>query len=421
MKRALSLIIVSLIAISLLGPVGSNAYTKYDSLSDYGDATNSALFMIQGDGADLFTRDDSGLQNATVDYLFMNKDTVHGPFSTLSFSGWFGANLDIVKVGYAIGEEEPVFSEDYKAGFPSWGTQTGVKYAIGYDMTIDVSGLGEEKTLIKPVVMLEDGTVLEATFLTVYYSSKPAEIEKLPEIIELTTGSTGAFNFRSAKSVAFKINIPEGKKLVKFTVKSSPTWNGPATGVGLTATIYKWAGDFEDSIDGDSLGEFFEEDHKDNANLDVVYDYIPAGDYLIVMTDYTGNIGGWNAEKFIDEYATLFDYFIDGMESAPPVNCAITIIDDDPPETTDVPATDVPTDAPATDAPTEEAAPTDAPAVTDVPQVTDAPKTTDAPKDKDQKGANAGLIAGITAGSVAVAAAAVIAGVTISKKRKKQK
>jgi hypothetical protein len=418
LKRTIAILAAVFLFAGLFGAVSSSAQVKYDSMDEYGEATNSALNMIKGDGVDLLTQAADGTQSATVDYLFLNKETVHGPFSTLTYEGWFGTNMDIIKVGYAIGDNDPVFKDEFKTAPPAYGTQSGVNYATGFDITIDVSGLGEEKTLVKPVVMLEDGTVLEATFLDVYYSSKPAEEEAKPEIIELTTGSgSGAFNFCTSSSVAFKINVPEGKKLVKFTISSAPTWNGPPTGIGLTATIYKWMGDFEESTDNEALDEYYEVDHKDNANLDIVYEYVPAGDYLIVCTDYTGNIGGWGAGKFVDEYASLFGYYVNGEETYPPVNCAITWIDDVKPDPTEAPATEAPTEVP-TEAPVATEAPTEDTKTTDGPAATEAPKTTDAPgKDNSEKKSNTGVIIGIAVGVVAVAA--VVAGAVIAKKRKK--
>lgn len=420
MKKIIAIITAVLMFTGIFGMVISNASVKYDSLDDYGDASNSAIQRIKGDDQDLFV-DGQGEHSNIQDFLLFNENTLHGPFSTVSIKGYFCVNLDILEFGYAIGENDPVFIEDcFSTDFPEWALQGGLKYVKGYDMTIDVSGLGEEKTLIKPVAKLEDGTVVEATFLSIYYSSKPAEEKAEPVIVELTAGSGGpAYNFAGNQSIGFRFRIPEGMRLVQFTILGSPTWNGPATGVGLTANIYRWTNeDFDESMETESLGEYFEEDHKDNANLNIEFDTpITAGDYLIVLTDFTGNIGGWGpgSPGVSEDQKGIFQFFVNGMDSDPLVKCRMTIIEYREPDPTVVPATEEPK---ATDEPvkTEEPAATEVPATqvpaTDAPKVTDEPaKTDDAPKN------STGLIIGIIAGIVVVAG--VIAGVVISKKRKK--
>ena len=89
-----------------------------------------------------------------------------------------------------------------------------------------------------------------------------------------------------------------------------------------------------------------------------------------------------------------------------------------PAEPTEVPATEVPaTEVPATEIPATEVPATEAPA-TDTP-ATDAPAATDKVDDqtKDNKGPSTGLIIGIVAAVVLVAA--VICGILIAKKKKK--
>ncbi len=419
MKKVAALIIAISLLIGMTGIVISDAAVKYDSIDDYGEPTNSTLAIIKGDGADLYAAD-GWFQQPTQDYLVLNANTIHGPFAALTLKGFFAANADISIFGYAVGENDPVFSEDFFSDMPESALAGGLNYARGYEITIDVSALGEEKTLIKPVVKLEDGTVIEATYLTIYYTTKAAEAEVKPEIIELTEGAGGpAYNFNGNKSVAFRFNVPEGKRLDHFTVIDSPTWNGPATGVGCTAQIYRWIkDDFDESIETEPLGEYIEEDHKDNANLDISFEeIIPAGDYLIVLTDFTGNIGGWGPQGVKADQEGKFMFFVNGEEVYPPsVKCKMTVIEYKEPEPTEAPqATEAPTDVPPT-----EAAPTQAPA-TDVP-ATDAPVATEAATKapeggNDSKGPNTGLIAGVIAGVVVLAA--VVAGVVIARKRKK--
>lgn len=420
MRKIIAIITAILMLTTLCGTIVSNAGVKYESLDDYGEPTNSTISRIRGDGEDLFV-EGQGTHDNIQDFLRFNDYTLHGPFSTLSIKGYFCVNLDILQFGYAIGENKPVFLDDCFSDFPEWALSGGLQFVKGYDMTIDVSGLGEEKTLIKPVAKLEDGTVLEAMFLPVYYTSKPAEENSEPVIIELTDGQGGpAFNFAGNQSVGFRFRVPEGMKLEQFTILGSPTWNGPATGVGLTANIYRWTNeDFDESMETDSLGEYFEVDHKDNANLDISFeDTITAGDYLIVLTDFTGNIGGWGpgSAGIKEDQQGIFQFFLNGTDSVPLVKCRMTVSEYKEPDPTEIPATDPPK---ATDEPVK----TDEQPATDVPddpaQATDAPKATDEPVKKDDTSKNnTGLIIGIVAGAVVLAG--VIAGIAVAAKKRKK-
>jgi len=404
MKKTIALAAAVMLLVSVLGTVYSNADVKYIAQADYEAYIGSALVMISGDGNDLYTTDVES-QEKTQNYLSENFNTVHGPFASLKLKGWFGTDQTITAFGYAIDDAEPVFLDGIFTEVADWVLTAGGENSRGYEMTVDVSGITEGKVLIRPVVKLEDGTVIEATYLDVYYTPEPAGEQAKPQLIEFTEGSNGnAMNFSGCATVGFRFTVPEGMKLVKFTVADSPTWNGPATGIGCTANIYRWtANDFDETLDSESLGEVYEEDHKDNDNLDLEFENIHAGEYLVVLTDFTGNLGGWGANGIKAEYADSFFYYNNGEEMSSVVKCKMTVIaDDNPPEITEEPAaTEQPTEVPATATP----APTEVPA-TEEPAATAAP--TEEPAEEPVKSSKTGLIIGI------IAAAAVLACVVLA-------
>ena len=424
MKKICAIIVAATILLGLFGAVNAGAASSYVSQDDFdGTIRGQALDIIRGDGVDLYTPGQTG------DYLVSTKNTIYGPYQTVTMRGWIGVeDTEIKQFGYVIGDGEPVFSDDFFTETEAAVLGAGGDYALRYMVTMDVSGLGEEETLLMPVVKLEDGTVLAVTFNQIKYTTKPEPVEEKPVIMQLNNGNTSTpFNFSGHISVGYRFTIPEGYKLDTFTVVQSPTWNGPNTGIGLIASIYRWVNDdYEDTIDQDPLGVFEEEDHKDNANLIVSYDYIPAGEYLIELTEFTGNIGGWMAAQKTAEYEDMFHAYVDEEEVDDSVLVKMSIVvDNDPPAPTEVPTekptqapTEVPTEVPATEAPTDAPA-TDEPA-TDAPVATE--KASDDTGDKDNKdetksGANTGLIIGIIAAVVVVAAVAAV--IIISKKKKK--
>ncbi len=434
MKKVFSILIAVALLTGLFAVVNVNAEAQYVDQTDFdGNIHGQALDIIRGDGVDLYT------PGQTSDYLFENSNVVHGPFQTVTMRGWFGVDdLAIKQFGYAIGDNAPVFSDDFFTTTEDAVIGAGGEYALRYEITMDVSALGEEETLLMPVVKLEDDTVLAVTFNKIKYTTKAAPVVAKPETYLLTTGSNGAaYNFNGHMSIGFRFKIPEGYKLSNFIVVQSPTWNGPNEGIGLTASIYTWTGDdYEETIDNDPIAVYEEVDHKDNSNLVITYDYIPAGEYLIELTEFTGNIGGWMAPEINEKYADMFFPYVDEEEVDTCVHVKMAVVvDDNPPEPTEVPTakptaepTEVPTEAPATEAPTDVPA-TDVPA-TDIPatEAGNATENTAAATDnsgssdtdtKENNKSNTGLVVGIIIAAVAVCA--IVAGILIAASKKKKK
>lgn len=428
MKKFAAILVVLALVLGSLGIISVNADAKYVDQDDYdGVIRGQALDIIQGDGADLYT------PGMTGDFLSENKATVYGPYQTVSMRGWIGVeDVAISQFGYVIGDSDPVFSDDFFHTTEQPVRDAGGEYAQRFNIAMDVSSVTDGKVTIMPVVRLEDGAVINATFYQIYYSPKAPEVIAKPTTFALTEDRTDTpYNFNGHSSIGFRFNVPEGYKLNEFVIIQSPTWNGPGNGIGCIASIYQWVGDdYDESVDNDPLDVYEEENHKDCTNLTIEYEYIPAGDYVIELTDFTGNLGGWVATDVSADYADTFLFFVDAMENELPVHVKMSVIpDDNPPEVTEkptkAPATEAPTEAPtevSTEAPTEVPA-TDVPATqapaTDAP-ATQAPEATEGQGDvtpaEKKGGLPAGAIIGIVAGVVVVAA--VVAGIIISKKKK---
>ena len=431
-RRIAAIIVVIALALTSLGIITVHADLQYTTQTDYdGIIKGQALDVIQGDGANLFTPGYSG------DYLSENKATIYGPFQTVTFSGWFGLeDNEIVEFGYAIGENAPVFDVSFIKEPEAPVKAAGGEYAMRYVIVMDVSALGEELTSIMPVAKLDDGTVLALHYLDLKYTTKEKNQTDKPVTLALTSDRTNdPLNFSSSVSVGFRFVVPEGYKLNTFTVQQAPTWNGPTSGIGCTADIYRWTGDYDETIEADPIGEYVVEDHKDCMSMEIAFDsYVPAGTYLIELTEFTGNLGGWLATEIAPEFADTYCFYQNSYEDEKSVHVKMTVVvDNDPPAPTEVPPTkeptqvpeetatpepptEAPTDAPATEAPTE--APKDEPTKAPESDNTANPAQNGGEKgDVKKSGPSLGLILGIAGGVIAVAA--VIIGVAVSKKKKK--
>ena len=419
MRKFAALFVALAIAATLFGVLGVSA-ASYITQDEYDESPHQSLDAIQGNGANLYT------PGYTGDYLAGVDNIIRGPFNTVSLQGWFGVDQPILEYGYVLGDGEPVFDPSFTVQTEPAVIAAGGEFAQRFVIVMDTSALGEELTPFMPVAKLEDGTVLAVTYLDLKYTTKAETAETKPINVDITTGRTDtAINFSGTSSVSFKIVVPEGMQLTRFTVVQSPTWNGSPSGIGLTANIFAWTGDFDETVEGESLGECIVENHKDCSNLDITFDYIPAGEYLIDLTDFTGNIGGWAATGISEECAGSYLFFSNGFESEDTPHVRMSIKEDtDPPAPTEKPTkkpTAEPTQEPAaTEAPTEAPTevPTDVPAVTDAP-ATEAPNATEGSKASDDtKKDNKWLVPVIIA--ACVVAAAVIAALAIAASKKKK-
>jgi len=211
--------------------------------------------------------------------------------------------------------------------------------------------------------------------------------------------------------------VPEGQALYSISLTEAPTWANPNPDSDVTYEVFKWTGDYEESIAGKAIdsGELL--DHKDNSNLTLKFgSKLRYGNaYLIVITrSNSGAIGYYQGGYEPSDEWLFYEYGLQ-LDYCPAMKASYALVGDLGPEPTDEP-TAAPTDAPATDAPT------DAPAATEAPDVTAAPKPTGSDKEKDKsefKSENKFPVVPviITACALAVIAAVVI--ILAVKKKKK--
>ena len=181
--------------------------------------------------------------------------------------------------------------------------------------------------------------------------------------------------------------VPAEQVLYSINLSNSPTWNNTNGDSDCEIYVYKWTGDYDESIEGKEVytGEML--DHADNSNLVITfggsalrYGYR----YLIVIyQSNSGKIGYWQGS---DDRPDGWEFYENGIEVDynPAFKCTYAIVGDLGPEPTEAP-TAVPTEVPPTEVPTEvpaTAVPTDAPA-------TDKPVETDKPADATDKPADA--------------------------------
>jgi hypothetical protein len=214
--------------------------------------------------------------------------------------------------------------------------------------------------------------------------------------------------------------VPDGQVLYSLALIGAPTWVNKNGDSDVSYEVFKWTGDYEESIDGKVLasGEIF--DHADNSDLTIKFGTAMryGNQYLIVLTrSNNGAIGYYEGEP---DYPEGWEFYEVGMpvDSIPAIKVAYANVGDLGPEPTDAP-TEAPTEAPpATDAPTDAPAVTDALAKTDAPAPTKDNGSNDNTGDKDNKGnKNKALPFIIIGASVLVIAGAVIA-IVASKKKK---
>lgn len=211
--------------------------------------------------------------------------------------------------------------------------------------------------------------------------------------------------------------VPEGQALYSISLTEAPTWANPNPDSDVTYEVFKWTGDYEESIAGKAIdnGELL--DHKDNSNLTLKFgSKLRYGNaYLIVITrSNSGAIGYYQGGYEPSDEWLFYEYGLQ-LDYCPAMKASYALVGDLGPEPTDEP-TAAPTDAPATDAPT------DAPAATEAPDITAAPKPTGSDKEKDKsesKSENKFPVVPVIITACALAVIAAIVIILVVKKKKK--
>ena len=222
--------------------------------------------------------------------------------------------------------------------------------------------------------------------------------------------------------------IPDGQVLYSLTLTNSPTWSTANGDSDCEWTVYKWTGDYDESLDGRVVATGSEEGHNDNTNLTMRFGTaLRYGNRYLILIEKTndGQIGYWQGS---DEYPDGWEFYEFGgeVDFGPAMKGQYALVGDLGPEPTEeptkepteVPPTEVPTEVPVTDAPTKAPA-TDAPKVTDAPKASDnAPKTTDGEKDTKSSGNNNLVLIIVIAVCALIVIGSIIAIIAAKKKKK---
>ena len=217
--------------------------------------------------------------------------------------------------------------------------------------------------------------------------------------------------FNSYSSVAFRFQVPDGYKLDTFTLLACPTWN-VRDNAGFTARMYVWTGTYADTVSALPFTSTSVSHHMDNHHIDLTFDYVPAGTYLMVLSSFTDVIGTWEYMALPAEYVNTWAYYQDGIEEwdyLPGTKITVST-DKDPKEIL------IPTATPTRE-PEEEETVTEAPEETPHQtreRVTTVP--TEAGTDANNK--NPGLAAGLIIAAVLIAATAGVILFVVSRDKK---
>ncbi|MBE7066585.1 MAG: hypothetical protein E7385_03430 [Ruminococcaceae bacterium] len=216
----------------------------------------------------------------------------------------------------------------------------------------------------------------------------PATQKKVISMYNTSFDRTGVLPLYTAEvAYGFKFTVESGNSLDSIILKSMAT-NG-AYETSFTVFVYKWYGDYDESIFQDPVYYVTVEDHIDNANCIIDFpEDLGCGHYLVVVTEATTGVDVdgnqlstgfpllWKSEMSEDDSIIVFE---NGFETDYGlfVDC-VTIVGGDP----DGVVEDV-TAAPSTKAPTSEPQNTDA--------ATTAPTTAPSKNEKNGCGSSSAI------------------------------
>lgn len=107
-----------------------------------------------------------------------------------------------------------------------------------------------------------------------------------------------------------------------FTLRTGPTWNYDVNSVDIV--FYEWAGDYYNTVGGESIASCRIVNHIDNASYDVAFDTpLPAGKYLWRFENAVSDIG--HLGLWLDSDCAGIDTYIDGELSDGDFHVSITL------------------------------------------------------------------------------------------------
>jgi hypothetical protein len=454
MKKALSIMIVLAIALSMFGMIANAEVLEKDDLTDEGESVVVLWDSSQINGEVL------GKDGFPLEYLLDHDFTIAGPAENFGVAGWVGCSQDIVAFGYSVDDGEPVMSADYKyetrQDVIDAAKSFGCDYASRFRIMVDGNGLeGTHKYSF--LCQIEDGkifkmSITDGTEVGFSYSADGTlpsptptidpESEQIPMIMlrfdeedKYIEGGLFSFSLNAIESIEFDA---EKKCYVIHMENAADPWV-----VMLFSTLameddtyiieadkykYMQLGIRTSNADAGSLGQiYFQTD--ENTGFDepkaVVFQLKPTDERQFINVNLGRNkkwkgmmldtrldpFGECNGECDFEVYYIAF--FSNEGEAKTFGESWLAQGDEVMPTKAPTPEpTEVPTQAPTAEA---------SPVITSVPTEETVPtaQPTDAPINGNtgNKGVNPGVIIGIIAGVAVIAI--VVAIILISKKKKK--
>ena len=171
------------------------------------------------------------------------------------------------------------------------------------------------KTMVKAKkkILTLAAAILTAALMILSFTNA-AHAEDTKEIVFCDGSMQGnPRQFDVFSSVAFRFQVPEGWKLDQFTLLACPTW-GERANSGFTAKIYVWDGEYASTVSALPFASDSISNHQDNHRIDLSFGYVPAGSYLIVISQFTDVIGTWEYMALPAEYVNTWAYYQNGIE-----------------------------------------------------------------------------------------------------------
>ena len=127
----------------------------------------------------------------------------------------------------------------------------------------------------------------------------PASATDYP--VQNGTGTREAQFVTEETGYRVKINAP-------FTgfAYNNPTWN--TNTASCRASIYKWEGNYRDTVSAAPIASRKFENMQDNARNWVTFEEQPAGEYLFLISEPIGNVGVWVNTDPVDPYGYLYKF-----------------------------------------------------------------------------------------------------------------
>ncbi len=176
---------------------------------------------------------------------------------------------------------------------------------------------------------------------------KESAIEILPEKTVIPRAPEGVHPFHEYGIVTPK--VPEGQVLYSLALIEAPTWRNKNGDSDVAFDVFKWTGDYGQSVSGKSIcsGEIF--DHQDNSNLTLKFGAALRYGHRYLIVLYRANDGAIGYYEGVSDSVEDWEFYEYGeeLDYYPAMKTAYANVGDLGPEPTEEP-TEEPTAVPET-------------------------------------------------------------------------